>query len=232
MIEWLAAAAPYAIAGANMIGGAMANQANADASKYATDKSMQDAQANRAFQADMSNTSHQREVADLKAAGLNPMLSGTGGAGASTPAGGQGTAQASRSENVIGPAIASAIEFKNMQLAQTKQAAEIETMATNNQLSRQQIAESKVRTKATEKDIPKSDLMNRTYKMLEPLLQKAEGAAQWSAKSKPYDPAVEKSPEMQKLRSEANKNNYKVRTDRQDSYRKEMSNRRHTWKLP
>lgn len=50
---------------------------------------------NRDFQADMSNTAHQREMADMRRSGINPMLSVMGGSGASSPSGGQASAAAS-----------------------------------------------------------------------------------------------------------------------------------------
>lgn len=46
-----------------------------------------EAQKNRDWQKMMSDTAHQREIADLKAAGLNPVLSAMGGQGASVGSG-------------------------------------------------------------------------------------------------------------------------------------------------
>lgn len=103
---------PSAISGGlSLIGGLMGNSAKA-----------KEAAKDRAFQLQMAQNAHQYEVEDLRKAGLNPILSGTGGPGARA----SGGSRADQSD-VVTPAVNSALsaarmaqELDNLKAAEAK----------------------------------------------------------------------------------------------------------------
>lgn len=120
--------APLVAGGASLLGGLLQQGTSAKMAREAM-----------RFSERMSSTQHQREVVDLRRAGLNPMLSINGGA--SSPSGVMGQAQ-----DAVGAGVASAqearrlsAELKNVNEDTTKKRAE-------GDLARQHWQESSART--------------------------------------------------------------------------------------
>lgn len=136
------------------------NETNVNLQNSANSVNIAEAQKNRDFQAQMSNSAYQRSRADMEAAGLNPMLMASMG-GSSTPSGSTASAGAAHVDNSlselgtgIGRAVPSALQV--MQTKKGLEASDAAIKARNAEAvsSLAAAANSNASAKATESRMP------------------------------------------------------------------------------
>lgn len=139
--------------GLGLIGGVLGNESREDTASEQTE-----------FQREMSNSSYERQVADMKAAGLNPMLAYTKMGGASTPSGAQAVV-----EDVMTPSINSGVaaarvaaEIKNMMQVNENLKSENQKINAETALAETAAAKNQADTAVASVMLPKIEQETRT----------------------------------------------------------------------
>lgn len=187
----LSAAAPVLGPVLGYIGQRQTNDTNKDIAHDANVMSQANAREQMAFQERMSNTSHAREVADLKNAGLNPILSVN--QGSSTPQGAAGSVQTATMENPMEALASSALGYAQLRQQMIKQEKEIELMSA-------QTKKTNVEAKVASKGVPEAEIKNLGWEAVKPWLEKFKALGTTKAEK---GPKVLPKHEVDKLINEA-----------------------------
>lgn len=154
MSDWAGAGASVIGGLLGMIGQGSANAANASMARESWNNNLYAMMENQRFQERMSNTAYQRSMADMRAAGLNPILAYSQG-GATTPGGMGASMSAATMENTmdsLGKGVSSAAQAaKDAEISQQVKA-QTGLTKTQNDLAREGIAKVKQETATSAAD--------------------------------------------------------------------------------
>lgn len=154
------------------------------------------AQADREmdFQRNMSNTSYQRGIEDMRKAGINPIMA-AGNGGASTPSGAMGSGTAAHVDavpSVVSNALSSATDVFRTVADVRKSFADADAARASADLSRARIPQTGAETEKTKADTEASKFEQRTFKLLNGVFDRVKGSFDHSAKGSKFLPFLYK----------------------------------------
>ena len=175
--------------GSALVGGFLSNQgqnqtnaANLRIARETNTFNAAEANKNREWQERMSSSARQREVEDLKKAGLNPLLA-AGGSGASSPGGSSASGTAATMENPMKAGLSTALEISQFAQQIQKQKKELEAIDANILNTKANTQKSAMETKVMSKGIPEAEIKNGIFDMVKPFLNRVKQSLSTSSKA-------------------------------------------------